>query len=516
MRPTKTLALDDGLTVDTFYLECLAHGSYLVSHEGSCFIIDPRRDVDIYAHHVAERKLRVRGILESHLHADFVSGHMELYKRYGATICVGERAGAKFPHYPVGDGELLLLSSKYAFVALPTPGHTPGCVTWLLVDRTQDRKPVMAFTGDTLFVGGCGRPDLVGALDASLTPEVLSKMMFKSLREKIMALPDDCEVLPAHGPGSPCGKGISGDLSSTIGKEKETNPALQFEDEAKFIEFNVAGLDKAPQYFPSAVMSNMQGAASLLDEVENVKVLSLAEFKEAMTHEDAVVLDTRNATPFSKGHIKGAMNIPLGMRGGVKLEYEDGNFAIWVGTLIAPKKKVLLVAEQGKEQEAIQRLGRIGYAGQITGMLKFGMETWVEAGEPVDKFDKVKIESADTIRHLQATNHVMLDTRTAGEFTCAVRGHVNGAINLPLAELPQSCHALDRSKKYVVYCLGGFRSAIAVSILRANGYDAVDILDGYDLGIAAHAGEVTSAQKEFCDKMAAEAAKQRQNDTVSI
>ena len=441
MRPTKTLALDDGLTVDTFYLECLAHGSYLVSHEGSCFIIDPRRDVDIYAHHVAERKLRVRGILESHLHADFVSGHMELYKRYGATICVGERAGAKFPHYPVGDGELLLLSSKYAFVALPTPGHTPGCVTWLLVDRTQDRKPVMAFTGDTLFVGGCGRPDLVGALDASLTPEVLSKMMFKSLREKIMALPDDCEVLPAHGPGSPCGKGISGDLSSTIGKEKETNPALQFEDEAKFIEFNVAGLDKPPQYFPSAVLSNMQGAEDLGVELSSVRDLTCAEFKAALAEEkaagrEAVVLDTRSGEHFASQHIVGALNIPLGTgAGGVKLEYEDGNFAIWVGTLVSPSARVFLVTEHGKHDEAIERLGRIGYAHQIAGVLKDGHAKWSKAHIPTGRFKKVVVKSEDTIARLKADGAVIVDTRTAGEFACAVRGHVRDAVNLPLAEV---------------------------------------------------------------------------------
>lgn len=219
-----------------------------------------------------------------------------------------------------------------------------------------------------------------------------------------------------------------------------------------------------------------------------------------------MVLDTRNSGPFAEAHIKGAINIPIGHSGGVKLEYEDGNFAIWVGTLIAPTSKILLVSEQGKEQEAIERLGRIGYAANITGVLKSGMRTWVDAGEPIDKFEKIVIKNADTIRHLQANNYVIVDTRTAGEYSCALRGHVNGAINLPLAELPQSCSALDRSKKYAVYCLGGFRSTITTSLLRREGYDATDIVGGYDHGVAPHACDVTSAQPEFCEKMKAEIA----------
>ncbi|EGD75703.1 beta-lactamase domain-containing protein [Salpingoeca rosetta] len=514
LKPTKTLKLEDGLTLYTFYLECLAHGSYMVCHEGNCFIVDPRRDIGIYSKYLQDHNLKLKGVLESHLHADFVSGHMELHKRYGATIFIGEDAGAQFPHYPCGDGEMLLLSSKYAIRAMPTPGHTPGCVTWVVVERATD-KAVMAFTGDTLFVGGCGRPDLVGALNPDLTPEVLSKMMFKSLREKILSLPDECLVFPAHGPGSPCGKGISADLSSTIGKEKETNPALQIDDEQKFIEFNTAGLDTAPQYFPSAVMANLKGADDLDREVENVTSLSISEFKAAMG-DDVVILDTRNAGPFAAGHIKGALNIPLGLGGGVHLEYEDGNFAIWVGTLIAPKAKVLIIAEEGKGKEAIERLGRIGYAQQIIGNLKSGMETWIEAGEPVDKFDKITVESADTIRQLQAKGYVIVDTRTSGEYSCVVRGHVKGSINLPLAELPQSCSALDRDKKYVVYCLGGFRSAIAVSLLRQKGFDAVDFVGGYDRGILAKGCEMTTAQPDVCDKAKAAAEEASKPTTVSI
>eukprot|EP00043_Microstomoeca_roanoka_P009009 m.86131 g.86131 ORF g.86131 m.86131 type:complete len:512 (-) comp14453_c1_seq4:302-1837(-) len=495
--PTTTSTLPDGLTVHTYYLECLAHASYLVAHEGSAFLVDPRRDITPYVSYMQENNLKLKGVLETHLHADFVSGHLELNKRYGATIFIGEKAGAKFPHYPCADGDTLILSSKYAIQALPTPGHTFGCVTWLVVDR-ETGLAVKAFTGDTLFVGGNGRPDLVGALLPDATPEHLSQLMYASLHEKLAKLPDDCEVLPAHGPGSPCGKGISADLSSTIGKEKQTNPAFTITDEKSFIEYNVAGLDHAPQYFPNAVLTNLHGADFLHVEIESIKKLSLPEFKAAM-QDEVVILDTRNARPYAQAHIKNSINIPLGVSGGIKLNYEDGNFAIWVGTVIAPKSKILLIAEQGKEQESIERLGRIGYASQIVGMLESGLNTWIEAGEPIEKFDKVNIENADTIRQLQATNHVIVDARTAGEYSCATRGHVHDAINLPLAELPQSCAALDKSKKYVVYCLGGFRSAIAVSLMRAHGLDAVDIAGGYERGVLDKARDATTAGSSVCE-----------------
>ncbi|EDQ86003.1 uncharacterized protein MONBRDRAFT_28783 [Monosiga brevicollis MX1] len=503
MDPTKSTVTEDGLRVDTYYLECLAQASYLVAHEGQAFLIDPRRDIEIYVKALADQKLTLKGILETHLHADFVSGHMELLNQYGCPIMIGRNAGAKFPHYSAMDGDCLALSSRYSIRALETPGHTFGCVTWVLYDNTSN-KPLKAFTGDTLFVGGCGRPDLVGALIEGATPEKLSQQMFHSLHHKLLPLGDDVEVFPAHGPGSPCGKGISQELSSTIGNEKRTNPALQFSKEADFVAFNTDGLDQAPQYFPNAVKTNLTGASHLDAEVAAIPHLDPIAFNEALkANDEVIVLDTRGATAFASGHVQGATNIPLGEGGGVKLNYEDGNFAIWVGTLIKPGITVLLITAVGKETEALQRLGRIGYAAQVKGVLQGGMAAWRDSGLPTQSYERFVMKDAAVATQLQNDpSTVVVDARTAGEFTCAVRGHFIGAINLPLAEMPKSATVLDKSKHYVVYCLGGFRSTIATSILRQHGLDAVDIVDGYDRGVLGNARCHTTAQGT-CTKTAA-------------
>eukprot|EP00043_Microstomoeca_roanoka_P007075 m.68479 g.68479 ORF g.68479 m.68479 type:complete len:497 (-) comp13682_c0_seq9:83-1573(-) len=490
--PTRTARYEDGLQLDTFYLECLAQASYLVSHEGHAFLIDPRRDVEPYLSYLEANGLQLKGILETHVHADFVSGHLELHRRLGTTIFVGEQAGAQFPHHPCKDGEFLELSNKYAIKALSTPGHTFGCVTWVLVHRDIDRA-VKAFTGDTLFVGGNGRPDLVGALRPDATPELLSRLMFASIHEKLAHLPDDCEVLPAHGPGSPCGKGISSELSSTIGKEKLTNPAFTITDEVSFVEYNIKGLGRPPQYFSNAVMTNQQGAKSLLSDVQSVRALSVDAFKAQM-HDGVVVLDTRDATSFARAHIEGSVNIPIGQGGGVRLAYEDGNFAIWVGTLIPPKTKILLIAPNDKEQEVLERLGRIGYTCQVIGLLKFGFGAWLKQEQPFDTFERLQVQSAATVQSLQEAKVVIVDTRTVSEYACTARGHVQGAINLPLAELPQTIETLDKSRQYVVYCLAGFRSIIATSLMRRYGLNAVDVQDGYERGILAKASEVTTSE----------------------
>eukprot|EP00056_Hartaetosiga_gracilis_P011672 m.177649 g.177649 ORF g.177649 m.177649 type:complete len:495 (+) comp13550_c1_seq3:145-1629(+) len=490
--PTEQFEQKDGLTVSTFYLECLAHGSYIVSHEGNAFLIDPRRDIEIYTEFLEKHKLKLKGVLESHLHADFVSGHMELHKKFGTTIFIGENAGAQFPHYPTGEGDVLGLSSKYIFKAIPTPGHTFGCVTWVVVNK-ETNKEVMAFTGDTLFVGGVGRPDLVGALLPDATPEKLSSNMFHSLK-RLMTLPDECLVFPAHGPGSPCGKGISADLSSTIGKEKDTNEALLYTDEQKFIEWNTSGLEAAPQYFPNAVLTNMSGAENVKEELAKIPSLKMSEAVTAMAN-GAVLLDTRSAEAFAQKHAPQAINIPLGGGGGVHLEYEDGNFAIWVGTLIPAGKDIVLIAAEDKRVEAMERLGRIGYAKQIKGLVDCDCDAWVESGAEVESFKKVTITSVKDVEDVKEQGYTFVDTRTAGEYDCPLRGHVKGALNFPLAQLEESCQAMDKKGKYVVYCLGGFRSAIATSILLKNGFNATDVYNGYERGVLATAKGATTAHQ---------------------
>eukprot|EP00730_Choanoeca_flexa_P006628 TRINITY_DN12186_c2_g3_i1.p1 TRINITY_DN12186_c2_g3~~TRINITY_DN12186_c2_g3_i1.p1 ORF type:complete len:501 (+),score=102.92 TRINITY_DN12186_c2_g3_i1:117-1619(+) len=493
MDPTASSTTNDGLTVSTFYLECLAQASYLIAHEGNAFIIDPRRDIEIYRNALSANNLTLRGVMETHLHADFVSGHLEMHKSYGVPVFISHNAGAKFPHYGARDGDVFALSSKYGLKPLETPGHTFGCITWVLYNL-ETNAPLKAFTGDTLFVGGVGRPDLVGALDSSATPEMLSANMYNSLYNKLMLLNDNVEVLPAHGPGSPCGKGISAELSSTIGKEKASNPALQFDNEQDFIAFNIAGLGQAPQYFPNAVMTNLQGAKQLEDEVAAVHHLTPEAFEKQLS-KHVVVLDTRGADPFAAGHIKDSLNIPLGEGGGVKLEYEDGNFAIWVGTLISPNASILLVTPTDKEVETVKRLGRIGYATQVKGVLHGGIKAWQDSSRDVASYTRSVLPDVVAIEGLQNDpSTVIVDARTAGEFNCAVRGHLIGAVNLPLGEINQAAQALDASKRYVVYCLGGFRSTITTSIMRQHGLDAVDIVGGYERGVLDIARCHTTAQ----------------------
>eukprot|EP00055_Hartaetosiga_balthica_P017641 m.120126 g.120126 ORF g.120126 m.120126 type:complete len:495 (+) comp9369_c0_seq1:360-1844(+) len=489
--PTEEYVQEDGLAVYTFYLECLAQGSYIIAHEGKAFLVDPRRDIEIYTQFLEKNNLKLKGVLESHLHADFVSGHMELHKKFGTTIFIGENAGAQFPHYPAGEGEVLILSSKYQIKALPTPGHTPGCVTWV-VESVATKKATMVFTGDTLFVGSVGRPDLVGSIIPEITPELLSNNMFDSL-QRLMELPDECIVFPAHGPGSPCGKGISADLSSTIGKERQTNEALLYTDRQKFIEWNTSGLDAAPQYFPNAVLTNMSGAENVKDELAKIPVFTMSEAIAAVAN-GAVLLDTRSAQAFADRHVPQAINIPLGGGGGVHLEYEDGNFAIWVGTLIPAGTDVVLIAAEDKRVEAMERLGRIGYAKQIKGLVNCDCDVWVKTGAKTVSFEKKIINSVADVDAIKADGYTFIDTRTAGEFDCPVRGHLKDALNFPLAQLETSCQVIDKGSKYVVYCLGGFRSAIATSILLKHGFNATDVYNGYERGLLATAKEATTAE----------------------
>ena len=456
--------------------------------------MDPRRDVDVYLREIESRGLKLKGILLSHVHADFVSGHLELHERSGATICVSSAAPVTYPHLPCDDGEYLVLTDRYAMKALHTPGHTPGCITWLIVDRTNGDRPLDAFTGDTLFVGSCGRPDLLGSM--GLTKEEMSHKMFKTLTEKIMKLPEDCVVYPAHGAGSPCGKSLGKELNSTIGKEIKTNPTLQFTDVDEFTKFVTSDQPHAPQYFLNAVHQNISGAANVAVELGKVNHLGAQDFS-VLRHSKAhniCVLDTRDNDDFAEAHIPGAINISIGKHAGITLSAEEGNFAIWVGTIIAPTDKILVVADLGKEQETLERLLRIGYNNAIA-VLRGGMEAWKAAGLPIANFKRYGT-TPDVFEHLKEQDYTIVDIRTEGEFQCPAKGHVKNSICVPLNKLKEMApDKLPLSGKFALLCIGGFRSVIAASVLLGMGYsDVTDFHGGY-YKIMENAKEWTTMQR---------------------
>ena len=482
----KTAVSENGLDVRIYYLECLAQATYLITHEGNAMIVDPRRDVDAFIEDIKTLKCSLKGVLETHFHADFVSGHCELMQRTGAPIYFGPGSAgrAKFTHHELKDGEIIDLSSQYAFHVLHTPGHTPESVVYLLIDKTKGNKPLKAFTGDTLFIGSCGRPDLVGSI--GYAAEEMAKLMFYTLKTKICTLPDDVQVFPAHGKGSPCGKGISGDLYSTIGKEKLTNPALQFDDEAKFVKYLTEDLPVAPQYFLHDVKANLEGATPVEEEIAKVHRASAKEFKSLLDVGTYVVIDTRETSDFLAAHVSGALSFPLGSAGGTIVGVQDGNFAIWVGTMVSPNATLLVITAPGRELEALQRLARIGY-NQIKAVLNGGFSTYSSAGYPVCTEKRLYLKHGVKVSDLITNGNIMLDMRTPGEYEINT---VKGAINVPITGIYKELNSLDKSKTYVAFCAGGYRSGIASSILRAEGFKVVDIFGGF-AAISTYEPEVT-------------------------
>ncbi|XP_064398734.1 uncharacterized protein LOC135345254 [Halichondria panicea] len=473
----KTVIADDDLKVSIYYLECLAQATYLIQHEDKALIVDPRRDVDAYLQEFQKEGLKLTGILETHFHADFVSGHYELSQRTGAPIYFGPTAKerTKFEIHQVQDGEVIPFTGRYSVRVLHTPGHTPESVVYLLTDNTNS-TPIQAFTGDTLFIGSCGRPDLVGSIGR--TAEEMAQFMFKSLTNKIKTLPDHVKVFPAHGAGSPCGKNLSNKLYSTIGDEKATNPALSFDKESEFVAFLIEGQPVAPGYFLHDVQMNLTGAPPLLEELAHIPHLSPADFKQLVDSGTTTILDTRPQVDFNSGHIPGSINFSLGVAegAGTIVGVEDGNFAIWVGTLISNDTPLLIVNSLGKESEALQRLSRIGYTSYIKGILCGGFGAYKEAGLPVEKHCSVDLKSGPPLDSYVSKGYQIIDVRTEGEYG---GNKVRGALNLPLAKLRTLQNSLDKSQKYIAYCVSGYRSAIASSLLRQAGFDVVDVTFGF-------------------------------------
>jgi len=435
-----------------FYLGCLAHASYMIGSDGEAAVVDPRRDVDIYVEEARARGLEIRHIIETHLHADFVSGHHELAHRTGAKIYFGAKAGAKFEHVPVCEGDEIRMGDV-VLRFLETPGHTPESVSILVVDRAVSEVPKAVLTGDTLFIGDVGRPDLLGS---KMSAQELAGMLYDSLHGKLLALPDSVEVYPAHGAGSLCGRNISSETSSTIGQQRQFNYALRPMPKEEFVRMMTTDLPEAPDYFARDVAINRDGASELA-ELPDPAALGARDV-EALQKKGAIVLDMRPAAQYGAGHVAGSLHIGL-----------SGQFASWAGALISPKAPILLVAEDEEQvREARVRLSRVGIE-NVAGYLAGGLLEWHRAGLPLATTEQIGVEELDArIREGRAGR--VVDVRRPGEWQA---GHIAGAVNVPLNTLEQHAAELPKEEPVAVMCAGGFRSSIGTSILELQGFTKI-------------------------------------------
>jgi len=450
------------MKVEQIYTGCLAQGAYYIESEGEAVVIDPLREVKPYVEKAKRNKVTVKYVFETHFHADFVSGHLDLSKKTGAPIVYGPTAKPDFKAIIAEDGQEFKVG-KITFKVLHTPGHTMESTCYLLMN--EEGKAVALFSGDTLFIGDVGRPDLAQKVNADLTEDKLAGYLYDSLHNKILPLADDIIVYPAHGAGSACGKNMSKETTDTLGHQKKTNYALQNMSREQFIKKVTEGLVAPPAYFPLNVMMNIQGYESI-DEVleKGQRALSPDAFEAAANETGAIILDTRHAQTFAKGFIPNSINIGI-----------DGNFAPWVGTLIPDiKQAILLIASDGREEEVITRLARVGYDNTI-GYLKGGIKAWKAAGKETDS---IKSVTADKLADIMTKNSInILDVRKKSEYDSE---HIINAENEPLDFINDSMAHLHKDKTYFVHCAGGYRSMIFNSILRARGYDKlIDIKGGF-------------------------------------
>lgn len=438
--------------IQQMYTNCLAQGAYFIESAGEAAVIDPLRETDPYILMAEQEGVKIKYIFETHFHADFVSGHLDLAKKTGAKIVYGPGAKTDFDKIEAKDGQEFKIGDVTIRV-LHTPGHTPESTTYLLID--EDGKEHAIFTGDTLFIGDVGRPDLAQKA-TGLTQEDLAGWLFDSLRNKIMPLPDDVIVYPAHGAGSACGKNMSSETWDYLGNQKKTNYALRADmTKDEFIAEVTAGLMPPPQYFAKNAAMNKKGYDSIDDVMARGNhPLILEEFKKLMAKEDIIILDVRDKKDFVEGFIPGSLFIGL-----------DGSFAPWVGALIKDlNQKILLVTPQGREEEAVTRLARVGYDHSI-GYLIGGITTWENAGEPIDTIETLEMHEFVS-KYENAQEYPVVDVRKPGEFEAT---HITGATNIPLDYMDESIDQLDPDKTYYTHCRSGFRSTIAASILKQHG-----------------------------------------------
>ncbi|WP_353890624.1 MBL fold metallo-hydrolase [Micromonospora sp. WMMA1363] len=444
-----------------YYLDCLSQASYLVADEasGRAVLVDPRRDIDEYLADARERGLTIEGVINTHFHADFLAGHLEVAAATGAWIGYGWRAETEYPIRKLADGERIELGDVTLEI-METPGHTPESISILVCEHADDTVPYGVMTGDALFIGDVGRPDLLASL--GVTADELGRMLYDSVQRKLMGLPDGVRVFPAHGAGSACGKNLSTERQSTIGEQRRTNYACAPMSEEQFLELVTGGQPAAPRYFAFDAALNRK-ARELFDHGKAPRPLGVAEFTRSRA-EGAVVMDTRDPQEFAAGHVRGAINIPA-----------DGRFAETAGSVVAPDRTVVVVAPQDREEEIVVRLARIGFD-RVVGYLREpegAFREMVADMAPASRVTAVQLrESLE-----RSEPPIVLDVRNVGE---REQGAVEGSLHIPLAELVRRLDEVPADRPAVVHCAGGYRSSVAASLLRDAGRaDVSDLLGGY-------------------------------------
>ena len=450
------------MKLEQIYTKCLAQGAYYIESEGEAAVIDPLRETFPYIDRANSDGAQIKYIFETHFHADFVSGHLDLAKDTDATIVFGPEANPSFAFHSAKDGEVFRVGAL-TITALHTPGHTMESTCYLLKDDKE--KEIAVFTGDTLFIGDVGRPDLAQK-SAKMTQEELAGVLFDSLRIKIMPLNDDVIVYPAHGAGSACGKNMSKETFSTLGEQKKSNYALQKGlSREDFIRDLTDGLLPPPSYFGMNVALNKSGYDNI-DEVidRGLNPITIQRLKELSLESDTLILDTRKADDYAKGHIPGSLFIGL-----------EGQFAPWVGALIPDiQQKLVLITPIGKEEETVRRLARVGYD-QVMGYLKGSFQVWLDKGENIETIDRITV---DELLSLDLPSSTIVDVRKPGEYEAS---HIEGAKLLPLDFINDSISEYPAKVPFILHCAGGYRSMIAASILKRNGiHDIKDIIGGFN------------------------------------
>ena len=441
---------------EQFYLGCLAHASYLFGSDGQAAVVDPQRDVEIYIEAAKKQGLQIRYIFETHLHADFVSGHNELAARTGANIYVGKAAEASYPHSGVVDGSEVHVG-RCCVNVIATPGHTLESLCLLLTDEEKSKTPFAVLTGDTLFIGDVGRPDL----SKTYTPPQLAGMLYDSL-QKLMALPNEVQVYPAHGAGSLCGRNMRAERSSTIGTERLTNYALQIKDRDEFVRQMTSNLPARPDYFLEDAAINRAGATALAD-LPQLTPISPADLK-ARLEQGRIALDVRPTDDFAAGHVPGSINIAL-----------SGQFASWAGAVLGlSSQPVLIAATEDQISEARMRLARVGIE-NLSGYLEGGVEAWKQAGFELVQMPQVTVK--ELRKRLDTGDVQVLDVRRQGEWDA---GHIEGADLYPLDRFKAALPSLENAAATAVHCKGGYRSMIAASLLQRAGHNVINVIGGFD------------------------------------
>ncbi|MBX3043191.1 MAG: MBL fold metallo-hydrolase [Candidatus Kapabacteria bacterium] len=447
------------MIIEQIYTGCLAQGAYYIESDGIAAIIDPLRESSPYISRAEKNNAKIKYIFETHFHADFVSGHIDLARKTGATIVFGPKAETKYESYVAQDGEIFNIG-KLKIKTLHTPGHTPESTTYLLIDENGKNHAI--FSGDTLFIGDVGRPDL--AVKSDLTKEDLAAMLYDSLQNKIIPLEDDILVYPAHGAGSACGKKMSKETVDYLGIQKKTNYALLAPDKPTFIQQVIEGIMPPPPYFPVNARMNKEGYDSFdIVMKKGANPLSPEQFEEIVNSYSALMLDSRYQQVFNKSFIPNSVNISL-----------DGQFAPWVGALIPDiKQPIVLITEEDKLEETLMRLARVGYE-NVLGYLEGGIEAWKNAGKEIDIIHS--ISPSELKERVESGNKInILDVRRPSEYEIS---HIPGAVNFPLDYINERMHEIDRNTDYILHCSGGYRSMTTASILRSRGFDNVIDVDG--------------------------------------